>query len=166
MIRNARHQDIPEIMRMLHEMHAASRYAGKVEISDKAADAQLMSAIAASGQKGPQGTLVILAEQDGKIVGFMLAVLDRIYGIGNKLWSYEQYLYVRPSAGVRPLLSLIDAYVAWASGIRAVIDIKLAWNDTLPGAERLEPLFDRKGFVKSGGIFELRKNSEEERIAA
>jgi hypothetical protein len=166
MIRNARSQDIPALLAMLHEMHAASKYAGRVEISDKAANSQLMSAIAANGQIGPQGTLVIIAEKDGEPVGFMLAVLDRIYGIGNKLWSYDQYLYVRPRAGVRPLLSLIDAYTTWALGIRAVVDIKLAWNDTLPGAERLEPLFERKGFVRSGGIFELQRDVSAERIAA
>lgn len=151
---------------MLHEMHAASKYAGRVEISDKAADALLTSAIAMSGQRGPQGTHVVIAEKDGEAVGFMVAVLDRIYGIGNKLWSYDQYLYVRPNAGVKPLLSLIDSYVNWASSIRAVIDIKIAWNDTLPGAERLEPLFGRKGFVRCGGIFEMRSDVEPLKVAA
>lgn len=165
MIRNARHQDIPEIMRMLHEMHAASKYRGRVNISDKAADALLTSAIASQGQSGPQGSHVIIAEEGGKIVGFMIGVLTRVEHIGDKLTANDLFLYVRPGNGVRHVLALIDSYIAWASSKRPVLDIMLSWKDTLPGAEQIEAIYKRKGFARIGGIFGMRCDEAQE-IAA
>lgn len=166
MIRNAKHQDIPAIMAMLREMHAASKYAGRVEISDKAAENLLMSAIAASGQSGPQASHVIIAEEKGKPVGFFVGVLSRVEHIGNKLTANDIFLYVRPKASQKHVLALVDSYINWASSIRAVIDIMLSWKDTLPGAERIEPLYERKRFTKIGGIWEMRRDAQPERIAA
>lgn len=166
MIRNARHQDIPVLLAMLHEMHAASKYAGRVEISDKAAENLLESAIAMSGQRGPQGTHIVIAEQDGAPVGFMVGSLDRVYHIGSKLTANDVFLYVRPGSGVRPVLALIDSYIAWASAIRAVVEIVLSWSDTMTGAAAIAPLYERKGFVKNGESFEMRLDTEERRIAA
>lgn len=166
MIRNARHQDIPAIMAMLHEMHAESKYRGRVGISDKAAENLLMSAIAMSGQRGPQGTHVIIAEKDGEPVGFMVGSLDRVYHIGDRLTANDIFLYVRPGNGIRPVLGLIDSYTEWASSIRAVVEIVLSWSDTMTGAAAIAPLYARKGFVKSGESFEMRLDMEERRIAA
>lgn len=166
MIRAARSTDVPLLLAMLHEMHAASKYAGRVEISDKAADALLMSAIASQGQHGPQASHVIIAEQDGKPVGFMVGVLDRVYHIGNKLTANDLFLYVRPNSGVRPVIALIDSYIAWASGKRAVVEIMLSWSDALPGAADIAALYGRKGFTRSGEMFEMRLDAEERRAAA
>lgn len=166
MIRNANSVDIPVIMTMLHEMHAASKYLGRVEISDKAADTLLMGAIAAQGQSGPQASHVIIAEENGKTVGFMVGALSRVEHIGNKLTANDIFLYVRPKASQKHVIALIDSYIEWASSKRAVIDIMLSWKDTLPGAERVEPLYRRKGFVKIGGIWEMRRDAPAMKEAA
>lgn len=166
MIRPAKYQDIPVLMAMLHEMHAASKYAGRVDISDKAAEQLLMSAIAAQGQIGPQGSLVIIAEEGGKQIGFMIGILDRVYHIGRKLTANDLFLYVRKGASQKHALALIDNYVSWASNIRAVLDIALSWTDALPGAERITAVYERKGFTKTGGIYEMRRDAQPERIAA
>lgn len=156
MIRPARHQDIPTLLAMLHEMHRVSKYDRRCEISDKAAESLLEGAIASMGSFGPQGTHVILAEGAGKPVGFMIGVVDRIYNIGTKLVAYDQYLYARPAASLSASLGMIDSYIAWASGIRAVIEIKLSWTDTIPGASRIADLYRRKGFELVGEIWERR----------
>ena len=166
MIRAARHQDIPAILAMLHEMHAASKYAGRVEISDKAAEGLLTSAVAMSGQRGPQGTHVVIAEKDGEAVGFMVGSLDRVYHIGNKLTANDVFLFVRPGNGIRPVLALIDSYVAWASSIRAVVEIMLSWSDTMTGAAAIAPLYARKGFIKTGEMFEMRLDIPAQAVAA
>lgn len=150
---------------MLQEMHAVSKYRGRVNISDKAADSLLTCAIASQGQSGPQAAHVILAEEDGKIVGFMIGLLTRVEHIGDKLTANDLFLFVRPGNGVRHVLALIDSYVEWASSKRAVIDIMLSWKDTLPGAEQIEAIYSRKGFTRIGGIFEMRRDHQQE-IAA
>lgn len=156
MIRNARHQDIPALMAMLHEMHAASKYAGRVEISDKAAENLLESAIASQGQSGPQGSHVIIAFEKDEPVGFMIGCLDRVYHIGTKLTANDIFLYVRQGSGVSATLGLINSYLEWASSKRACIEIMLSWSDALPGAVEIESLYRRKGFVQTGAMFELR----------
>lgn len=166
MIRQARHQDIPAIIAMLHEMHLESKYAGRVAISDKAAEHLLLGAIAAQGQNGPQASHVVIAEEDGQTVGFMVGVLDRVYHIGNKLVANDLFLYVRPGASQKHVLALIDSYVTWAAGKRAVLEIMLSWTDTLPGADRIAALYCRKGFLKIGEIFEMRLDAEAMRSAA
>ena len=56
MIRDASFQDVPELLAMLHEMQAASKYAGRVDVVDKAAEAVLMGLIAGQRQSGPQAS--------------------------------------------------------------------------------------------------------------
>lgn len=166
MIRNARSVDIPIIVAMLHEMHKASKYFGRVEISDKAAENMLESAIASQGSHGPQGSHVIIAFEKGEPVGFMIGVLDRVYSIGTKLTANDLYLYTRPGASQKHVLGLLDSYVEWASSKRACIEIMLSWSDALPGAAKIAMLYGRKGFVQSGEMFEMRLDTEQRRIAA
>lgn len=155
MIRDARFQDVPELVTMLREMQAASKYAGRVEVVDKVAESLFMGLIAGQRQSGPQAGFCAIAEQDSRTVGFMAGVLDRVYHVGDKLVANDVYLYVRPGAPLQAR-KLVDAYLAWASGNPRVVEIKLSWTDALPGAERVELIFLRKGFNRSGGIFELR----------
>lgn len=166
MIRPARHQDIPLLLAMLHEMHADSKYAGRVDICEKVADALLTSAIATHGQFGPQATHIVLSEDARGCAGFMLGSLDRVYHIGNKLVANDAYLYVRSNRAPTHVIRLIDDYIAWALAIRAVIEIRISWTDTLPGAEKLGAIYGRKGFSLVGEIWEMRLDMEARRIAA
>lgn len=156
MIRDAKFRDIPEIVAMLHEMYAESKFRGRVEISDKAAEALLTSAIAGQKQSGPQASYVVVAEHDGALTGFMIGVLDRVYHIGTKLAANDLFLHVRASGKASDVVKLIDGYIAWASGNRKVIQIGLSWTDTIAGAEKIGALYARKGFVRSGEIWERR----------
>lgn len=165
MIRDAKFQDVPELLAMLREMQAASKYAGRVEVVDKVAEALLMGLIAGQRQTGPQASFCAVAEQDG-IVGFMAGVLDRVYHIGDRLVANDAYLYVRPKARAAHSLRLIDAYIRWATGNPKVIEVKLSWTDVLPGAERIGELYGRKGFHKIGEIYEMRLDAPEQQEAA
>lgn len=153
MIRAARYQDIPAIGGLIRRQHAASRYAGRVAICDKALDAMLLGAVAAMGQQGPQGSHASVAERDGAIVGFLIGILSRTYEVGDKLTANDLFLVNEGDVG--DLLALVDAYVAWATANRKVIEIKLSWSDTLPGASRVEGLFRRKGFHQCGAVWSV-----------
>jgi len=161
MIRPARFGDEPVIAAMLREMHRESKYLGIVDISEKAMERVILSMIAGQGQSGPQGTFCVVAEQGGRAAGFMAGILDRIYHIGDKLVAQDVFLHVRHGSGPRPALKLIDAYVEWARGNRKVLEVKLSWNDTLPGAKRIAPIYERKGFRRCGEIYEMRSVAPE-----
>lgn len=156
MIRPAKYQDIPAIERLIREQLAVSKYAGRVEIAPKALASTLDGMIAQSGQRGPYGTHVSVAVREGKVVGFICAVLQRIYMVGDKLEATDHWFVVGKGGTIGDTLALVDAYVAWGLAIRSVIEIKLSWTDTVPGAERLAGLATRKGFTKVGEVFEMR----------
>lgn len=159
MIRPAKFEDIPVLAEMLREMHLASKYALRVGISEKIMDQMLMGMIAQQGQPGPQGSYCVIAEHGGRPVGFMVGLLDRVYHIGDRLVANDVYLHVRNGARAGHSLAMIRGYVAWASANRKVIEIKLSWVNTLPGAARVVAIYERCGFTKVGEIFERRNDT-------
>jgi RimJ/RimL family protein N-acetyltransferase len=156
MIRAARFQDVTVIAEMLREMHVASKYFGRVGISEKVMDQMLMAMIAQQPQMGPQGTYVAIAERGGHPVGFMIGVLDRVYQIGDRLVANDVFLHVREGGGAGASIALIRGYIKWASAIRTVVEIKLSWVNTLPGAGRVAAIYEKCGFERAGEIFERR----------
>lgn len=154
--RAAKFADITVMAEMLREMHAASKYRARVGISEKAMQQMLMGAVSAQNQNGPQASYVRVAEQGGKVVGFMIGTLSRVYHIGDRLVANDLFLYVRKGAEMGHTLALIDGYVEWARANRKVIEIALSWNDTLPGAARVAKVYERRGFTKNGELFEMR----------
>lgn len=165
MIRPYKTFDYRALDGLIRRQHAASKYAGRVQISDKALDGLLMSMVAQQGQHGPQGSHISVAVRDGKVVGFIAGVLDRVYHIGNKLTANDLF-FVNEGGSVGDTFGLIDSYVAWAKANRKVLEIMLSWSDTLPGAERVAELYVRKGFVKVGEMFEMRLDAPAKEVAA
>lgn len=159
MIRPALFTDIPRVEELLREMYAASKYAGRVAISDKAMRDLLMHCVQFQRKPGPAGTNFDVIEAFGRVCGFMIGQLDRVYHIGNKLMAQDMFLYVSPGGPASAAPRLIESYIAWASGNPKVLEILCSWNDTMPGAERLAPLLIRKGFTKTGEIFERRTDA-------
>lgn len=155
MIRPARFQDAPAIERLIRSQHERSKYAHRVEISDKALSTLVQGMIAQMGQHGPQGSHVSVAVRDGRIVGFIAGVLDRVYHIGKKLTANDLF-FINENGTLGDTIKLLDSYVEWAKANPKVLEIVVSWSDTLTGAERVADLYRRKGFAKSGEMFEMR----------
>jgi|GEM_PF-5747377 len=154
MIRPARFTDQPAIEGLIRSQHASSKYAGRVGIAGKALEALVLGMIAQAGQNGPQGSHVAVAVRDGKVTGFVAGVLDRVYHVGDRLTANDLFLVNQGT--LADTLGLVDSYVGWARANPRVIEIMLSWSDALPGAEGIAALARRKGFVKSGEMFEMR----------
>ena len=163
MIRSARFEDVPALAAMLRDMHGRSKYAGRVDISEKAMDSVLTGMVAQQGQKGPQGSCCAIAVEGSAPVGFIVGLLDRVYHIGNRLVANDVYLWLRPGANALHTLQLVRFYLKWARSVRAVLEIRLSWTDALPGAERLGRLYGRLGAERVGEIYELRLDGREGR---
>jgi RimJ/RimL family protein N-acetyltransferase len=154
MIRPAKFVDIPRLVDLLCEMHAESRYAGKVEISRKAAHTLLQQCVTRHGGQHEGGALVMVAEHEGSVEGFMVGMLDRIYHVGDMLAAIDVYLYATAAAPKMTPRRLLDAYVAWASENPKVFEIRLSWTDTMEGAERIGAVYEKMGFRRCGAIYE------------
>lgn len=159
MIRPATFADAPALMALIRTQHERSKYAGRCRISEPALEHLVTAMIAQQNQIGPQGSCVFVAEQDGAVVAFIAGILDRIYQIGTKLAAQDLF-FVNEGGSVGDTLKLLDCYVGWARSIRAVLEIVVSWSDTLPGAEQVAKLYERKGFAKCGEIYEMRTDAE------
>lgn len=154
MIRSAKFADIPQLVDLLCEMHLASKYAGKVGVSRKAAQALLQQCITRHGGQHEGGALVTVIEVAGEVQAFIVGMLDRVYHIGDRLAANDVYLYARPVAGVTAARRLLKAYVAWAEANPKVFEIRLSWTDTMEGADRIGDVYEKMGFRRCGAIYE------------
>jgi hypothetical protein len=150
MIRRATFDRRPAIMALIRDAARALEICQPLPYRRAALEHLVTAMIAQQGQIGPQGSCVFVAVRDGKAVGFIAGILDRVYQIGKKLVAQD--LFFVNEGAVGDTLALLDEYVAWARNIRAVLEIVVSWTDTLPGAERVAQLYSRKGFIKSGEI--------------
>ena len=156
MIRAAKFVDIPRMVELLCLAHAASKYAGRVPVSQSAAHTLLQQAVTRHGGQHAGGALVMVAEVDGEVQGLMVGALTRVYEIGEKLQANDLFLFVTPAAGKTDASRLLDAYIEWADANPKVDreDVKLSYTDALPGGERVEAMYAKKGFRRCGAIFE------------
>lgn len=164
MIRVAKFTDIPDIERLLRNVHAKSKYAKRTPLNAKAMNQTVMSMIAAQGQNGPAATHVSVCLQNGQVVGFMASQLSRVYGICEKLVATDVFL-VSESHRAADMMGMIDAYIGWASANPKVIEIGLSWSDAISGSHRLSRLYKRKGFKLVGAQFEMRLDNRQAEAA-
>lgn len=154
MIRRARFGDIPGLYRLIGEGHANSRYAASEEIDEREAKALLMRCIQRHGSPNVGGSCVFVAEAGGRIDGFIVGLLDRVYHLGRRFSAEDLFFYVSPDSEPTMAGRLIDAYVAWAEANEKVIEIKLAATDIIDDWRRTAHLYERKGFHQIGAIYE------------
>ena len=166
MIRRATFQDLDRVKVLIREMHAASKYRGHVDVSEKVMGEVLCSMLAAQRSPVQGGSFFHVAEHRGRVEGFMVGVLDRVYQIGNRLAAHDLFLHVSSEGRGADAAQLVAAYIAWAQANPRVLEIKLSWGDTLPGAERVARLYARKGFRRCGETWERWTEIDNVRAAA
>jgi len=163
MIRAARHTDQRAIEGLIRRQHAISKYAGRVGISDKALEQLILGLIAGQAQSSVGATIVTVAMRDGKVTGFIAGALQRVYGIGDKLEANDHFFVNEGPAA--DTFALVDSYLAWATGNRKVLEVRMGWTDSIPGAERITGLLGRKGLRKSGEVWSLSTDAVQAEVA-
>lgn len=153
MLRLGTMADNMRLRELFFEMHAASKYALTVQIDGPALQKMLVGFQQRNGMTNDGGTLVVVYEVDGVVEGFMFGLIDRVYHVGDKFVANDAYLYASSRCPARAALDMIDAYILWAESNPRVVETKLSWTNTIDGAEKIEKLYERKGFERSGGIF-------------
>jgi hypothetical protein len=153
LIRAAKMVDIPRIVDLLVEMQTRSKYAGSVDVDVPHAKKVIGAFIQRAPGSHDGGTLVKVVEHKGIVEGFIVGILDRIYGIGDKLVANDVFLHCTTKAPPGSVLGLFRSYVRWAEENPKVVEIKASWIDTLSGAEKVAVMYERLGFKKVGEIF-------------
>lgn len=154
MIRRGAFGDIPRLTQIVVENHARSVYATRSDVDLKLTKSLIMQAMQRDRLKTDGGTCVFVSERNGVVEGFIVGTLDRVYHIGTKLMAMDMFLLGSTKSTLREVGKLVDAYDAWAMSCPDVIEINLSATTVVGPTDRIEKLFARKGFVRSGAIFE------------
>ena len=152
MIRPAKFVDTPRLVQMLVELQPRTRFA-HVPVDEAYAKAVIGPLIGRNGNTTVGGTLVQVWEEESRVRGFIAGFLDRVYGIGRRLWASDQFLVVEPDADPRAMPALLAAYVTWADGNPLVEETRLSWSDATPDGARMGAIFERMGFQECGRAY-------------
>lgn len=158
MIRAARLDDLAALHGLVLDMHRATDYGARgVHVSEKAAKNLFRDAVIRNGRTNDGGTLVNVVEVAGKLVGFMVGALQRVYLIGSRLEAVDVFLFCSKAAPARAPERLIDAYLAWARSNPKVAEITLSFTNA-GGVKtgKLAKLYERKGFARCGEIWKVK----------
>lgn len=154
MIRAATFGDMPGIFDLFEEMLSVSRYADRMDTDVQTLRSLIMDGVRRNGGKNNGSTLFMVHEVDGKIRGFMLGILERVYHFGTKLRASDVFLFCAEGAHFRAFDKLEDAYIEWALDNPKVIEVMLSWTDAIgENGHKVARSYRRKGFRKCGEIW-------------
>lgn len=152
-IRPAKFGDVPRIVELLVEMHGKSRYDEVDEVDEGYSHKLIAQCVQRHGGTTDGGSLVYVAERDGVVEGMMVGTLDRTYHIGKKLRANDVFLYCSDRAFPADFMKLFGAYAQWALNNPRVVEVWGSWTDAVPGAERIEGLYQKHGFRRCGAVW-------------
>lgn len=137
--RKATLDDLPAMLEMAKPMHEESRYAAY------ALDMTKLENLFSSLIRSPRG--IVLLTTNGMLVGGVAE-----YFFSSALYAFQFLVYVNPEArGSSEAPALIKAYIEEAKALRAV-DVHIE-NSTGCEIEKVERLFTKLGFARTGGNF-------------
>lgn len=156
-IRPAKAADTVAVIGLMEEAHRRSRYAQVGGVHRETAKAFLVRCVQLHGHLNAGGTLYLVAEKDGAVTGFFIALLARVYVVGTLLEAQDIFLYMNESADRRDFRRCIKAFDNWAQGNPRCIEATLSNSDFIPGAkEILERIYVRRGYEKTNNVFKRR----------
>jgi hypothetical protein len=148
-IRMAMFRDIPVLVRFFRDALDRSRYSGFGDIDEAQAKSVLIDCLSTQAPS-PGRCIVLVAEEQGQIVGVFVGVCSRLYEAlpvnvaANLIWC------VSPEASGRSGLLLLKAFEDWARRAEGKTILRVGLSDTIDDPETLRPLMQRKGFCCSG----------------
>lgn len=156
-IRPAKFADIPRLTELVKEGYERCKYKDLGAVDEKAAKGLFMHAIQRHGLQTEGGACVFVAERNGKVEGYIIGVLARVYHVGDHLEASDLHFFQSENGNPADAVRLFGAYIKWASGNKKVVIARNGATDIIdPDWSRAAKLFERAGFVQSGVIYERR----------
>ncbi|MCA1971907.1 MAG: hypothetical protein LDL44_03645 [Caenispirillum sp.] len=141
----------------MEQRYRASLYAQLGEMDIQETKRLLLNLIRRHGGTGDGATLVMVAEraeEPGTIAGFIVGLLERVYGVGVPLTATDLWFCCRPGADLAEVRGLLGAVLLWARGNPRVVEIKFGVVDTFgTDLEAADALYRRLGLERCGAIY-------------
>ncbi len=151
MIRPARVEDVPRLRVLAEEMLARSRHRHRWNVVPALVTEMVVKIVGARGK----GAIIIVGEHDGLIESFIIGLTARFYGVSDKLFATDRFIYATEAAPATDLDELWEAFVAWGRSQPGVIEIMNGATDAIIDYRRMEKFYQRKGMKQSGVIYRM-----------
>jgi hypothetical protein len=148
MIRPAKFADILALADLAVEMHQRSVYARRATLEIDRFKKLCIQAI----QNHGKGSCLFVADAV-TVEGFILGVVDRLYGISREFYATDLFFYASPCADARAASCLADAFLGWATGVPNVIEVRPGVSGAMEHWERAGKLWERKGLRLDGAMY-------------
>lgn len=149
-VRAAKFADILRLAELAVEMHQRSVYADRATMDIERFKKLCISAI----QNHGKGACLFVAGTDGApLEGFILGVVDRLYGIAKEFYATDLFFYVSPAADARSASRLADSFLGWAEGAPGVIEVRPGVSGAMEDWSRAGRLWERKGLRLDGAMY-------------
>lgn len=155
-VRPAQFVDIPALVLLLEEVHAASIYADRAGFNRQEARGVFTRAIQRHGHQTVGGGFVMVAEADGALEGFIVGYLDRLYHVLDGLMATDLFFICSERAHARSAGEMLDAFIEWAEGNKRVVEIRMGVTNAVGDWRRAGKIYQRRGFEQSGAMWERR----------
>lgn len=153
-VRAAKFQDIPGIVAVMESAHKRSIYAETGTFDEAEAKHMVLQAIHRHGHENLGGSLVLVSEDDdGKVVGFIVGVLDVVYPGLKELMATDLLFIMDTGADPRDAASMLKQMTGWAQNNPKVIELHLGINNAIGNWERTAKLYQRLGLQQCGAMF-------------
>lgn len=158
-IRRAAFADITGIVDLIQEGHRRSHYAlGACQLDVKEAKRVLVQAIQRHGSHNIGGTLVMVAETDGRITGFLLGTLARVAVFGDRLFASDLFWLASEDVAPTDPIRLMKAMIEWASANPDCIEVKCGTQAVIGDPKKAGRMLEHLGMKHYGEIYRMEIN--------
>lgn len=152
MIRPAKTVDVWRLAELLGELHSVTVYNG-IEMDAGYARKLFAQMVQRHGGSHDGATCLFVQDREGVIGGFVAGMLDRVYHVGENLWSSDVFLHVAKGEPKSTMQALIDAYVDWAEANPELYEVRLSASYATGDGRRICKLYERMGFEECGRVY-------------
>jgi len=154
-VRPANFVDIPRLVDIMVEAHATSRDAALTTFDEIAAKQLLAQSIQRHGQLNYMGSLVLVAERDNEVTGFVIGIIDLVYPCLKELKVTDLLFIVTEQIDPRDARDIVLALIRWAEDNPKVIKILLGATDDATDWTRVAGLYTGAGLEQCGGLYRI-----------
>ena len=155
-VRDAKFADVPRLAELKEEAKQRSIYANCSVMDPDEVKQFFTKAIQRHGHTNNGGTLVLVAEKEGVVEGYIVGLLDSVYPCIKEMWATDLEFYVSDRADALDASKMLRRIEAWAEPNPRVIEVHLGVTDAIGDWKRTSKLYERLGYEPCGAMFKKR----------
>jgi len=154
-VRAANFEDIKQVEALMRDAYERSIYFEKATYDEIAAKQLCVQMVQRHGHGNYGGTLFMVSETDGKVLGFFMGVFVEPYPGLKELRATDVLFYFTYGARPRDAAEMVLRARAWAESNPKCIELFLGLNNAIGDWTRTAKLYERLGLEQCGGMFRL-----------